>query len=155
MKNIFLALITLIASTSYAAEIKGLRCQTNYVVHEKDKSNGIDRVWMKTSISGLRPVLDGSSIIPVNNAVKNFGESYSGSDADFRIDYRITVGTESSNLIIDVTSAGELLPLADIDFVTHEGITVSQNLLGMTKIGIGAKNFTDYTDVIVSCHPAY
>jgi len=157
MKNFVLVLGLLVGCSSYAAEVKGLKCSSLYVQHQIDRTYHVDKVNLNTSMFGYAPVLDSNRLIKINNRMKSFSEQISYDEQKSGVKYVISVGQDISTLdimLISKSAAPELI--ASKTFNTLEGITVNQSLMGKAMITANhGKSVSDVSDVIVSCHPAY
>jgi hypothetical protein len=157
MKKLLLAAFVAFTSlASLADEVKGLYCSTTFIVHEKNKKFNIDRVSTSNSLLGAMAALNGRMLIPIENHVRSFGESYTSSENSLGIDFDLDVGAQTSSLGVSVYRNNQKIDLGTIEFKTKEGISRNQHLSDFIKFeSRRGKDFRHFTDVIVTCLPAY
>lgn len=149
MKKLLIGLLALTSLTTYADELVGLNCSTEYVLHEVSKKPyKIHRVVIRKSL------ISGISILgftPINHHVKNFGEGFNLDGNNKSITYNLDVQEETSSLSIKVkTNENEVTLLNNYQFRTKEGFTGPIYLSDMLQLGN-----EQATNVILTCLPAY
>jgi len=149
MKKLLICFLALSSFSTFADEIAGLNCSTEYVMHEVSKRpHKIDRVVVRGSlISGINIL----GFTPINQHVKNYGEGFNLDGIERSINYSLDVQEKISTLSIKVqNNENEVVLLDKHQFKTKEGFTGSIYLSDMLQLGN-----QHASNVVVTCLPSY
>ena len=149
MNKILTIVLALFTMASYADELVGLNCSTEYVIHEVAKRpHKINRVITRSSLfSGIKVL----GFTPIDHHIKSFGEGFNLDGTYKSITYLLDVQEETSTLSIKVkTNENEVTLLNNYQFKTKEGFTGPIHLSDMIKMGN-----QQVTNVFLTCLPTY
>ena len=146
--------VLLAAPSVFADTLVGLRCSNQYVSHEVNSRNNIDRVDVVNSLMGISSFSE-NMLLPIGGGMKNFSDSMVTPTGKFEITFHVFVGAEISLLRFEVRSSDQHVDLPAVMFNTKEGLTYTQSLMGMAKEVENKKNYTEFTHSIVSCNPVF
>ena len=158
MNKFLLAGIFLLSASAFSDELAGLKCDSQYVVHEVNTAYKFDVIRTR-NLTGLISILKASSTISVNNSTKNYSEGLS-LDNGFNMDIHFTIDVQKETTSITITSSkANDTPRTLLDhsqYNTQEGFVITQSLSNDFIYKYGKKgSFDHFANLIVTCLPAY
>lgn len=149
MTKFLIGLLLLTSFSVFAEELTGLKCSTNYVLHEVSRAPyEINRVVLRKNLLGRTSVL---GFTPIDNHMKDFMEEFNLADSREVIIYSLDVQADSSVLSMKVkTKDNEVALLDGYVFKTKSGFARQISLLDLIQQGT-----QQATNVFISCLPVF